>query len=164
MKTSDSLALGGFAAVSAAASLLGARVANDPLQKLWYRILRKPPQTPPDKLFGLVWPVLYGLSAYSGYRAWKHRKKPGANATLALWGAQLAFNAAWTPLFFGKRRARAALVDLGLNFGSLAAYTARVAKVDPTAAWLMAPYLGWLLFAGSINFGVIRRNPAFLAG
>jgi translocator protein len=164
MKTSNILALGGFVALSAAASLVGARVAANPKKKLWYRLLRKPPQTPPDRLFAIVWPVLYGLSACSGYRAWTQRTQDGGRGTLALWGAQLAFNAAWTPLFFGQHRGRAAMVDLGLNFASLAAYTARIAKVDRTAAWLMAPYLAWLVFAATLNAGIVRRNPAFVAG
>lgn len=161
-KTS-ALALGGFVALTAAAAIIGGRIASNPRKKVWYRALRKPTLTPPDALFGLVWPVLYTLSAYSGYRAWKHRGARGGKATVALWGAQTVFNGAWTPLFFGQHRSRAALVDLALNFTSLAAYTARVAKVDRPAAWMMAPYLAWLLFAGRLNAGIISKNPAWLA-
>jgi tryptophan-rich sensory protein len=164
MKLKSLVALGMFSALTAGASLVGARVTNRRSAKGWYRLLRKPPQTPPDAVFGAVWPVLYGLTAYSGYRAWNRRKVPGARLALGLWGAQLAANAAWTPLFFGRHRSRAALVDLGVNFATLAGYTARVARVDRTAAALMAPYLAWLAFAGSINLGVVRRNPRLLAG
>lgn len=164
MKGKDALALGIIVALTAAASVAGARIAKRRSNKLWYRALRKPPQTPPDAAFGVVWPLLYGMSAYSGYRIWQRRDRPGAKASLALWGAQLAFNGAWTPLFFGAHRSRVAMVDLGLNLATLLAYTKRAALVDPTAAWLMAPYVGWLTFAGTLNYGIMRRNPRWLAG
>jgi benzodiazapine receptor len=163
MKIKNLLAMAVFGGLTAAASLIGGRVARRPRTKVWYRLLRKPPQTPPDWMFGAVWLALYGLTAYSGYRAWKQRHEAAARGTLALWGAQLAFNAAWTPLFFGQHRSRAALVDLGLTFASLAAYMARVARVDRPAAAMMAPYLAWLGFASTLNGGIVRRNPALIA-
>jgi tryptophan-rich sensory protein len=155
-------ALASFAAVTALTSLLGARSVRRAPRKAWYRAVRKPKQTPPDWVFGAVWPVLYGLSALSAYRTWQRRDVPGAKSALALWGTQQAFNAAWTPLFFGQRRAKAALVDLGLTVASLAAYVARTARIDRTAAVLMAPYLAWLGFASTLNAGVIRKNPSWL--
>lgn len=164
MKTREVVALSTFAAVTALASFVGSRVVRRRQPKVWYRMLRKPRQTPPDRIFGIVWPVLYGLSAYSGYRVWKRRAVPGAKLALGLWGTQLAFNAAWSPLFFSEHKARAALVDLGLNLASLLAYRARAARLDQTSAKLVNPYLGWLLFAGTINSGIVRRNPAWLAG
>ncbi len=84
MKTSEAVALGTFAALSAAAAGWGAGVVTASPKKLWYRLLRKPPQTPPDRVFGLVWPVLYAMSAYSGYRAWKQRATRGSRVTLGL--------------------------------------------------------------------------------
>lgn len=156
--------LGSFVALTLGAQTLGAKVTRRPANKLWYRLLRKPPQTPPDAVFGWVWPVLYALTAYSGYRTWQHRREQGAGGAWAFWGMQLAANASWSPLFFGKHRARWALGALGINFVSLAAYTWRASKVDRPAGWAMAPYLAWLAFAGTINLGVVRRNPRALAG
>ena len=156
-----------FTSVTAAASLIGSSVMRrQRTAKAWYRGLRKPPQTPPDWVFGVVWPMLYSAIAYSGYRGWKNSERAGNDRRkiVGLWGAQLAFNAAWTPLFFGQHRSRAALADLALNMATLAAYTKNVARVDKPAAWLMAPYLGWLAFASTINMGVVRRNPKWLAG
>lgn len=147
-----------FAALTTLASLPGSRVSRRTPRKLWYRLLRKPKQTPPDWVFGVVWPVLYGLIAWSGART-ARRKDPAA---LALWSAQLVFNAAWSPLFFGARKARLALFDLGLTLGATAAYTWRVARSDSKAAWAMAPYLGWLSYAGTLNAGILRKNAPLL--
>ncbi|MBX3187654.1 MAG: tryptophan-rich sensory protein [Labilithrix sp.] len=166
MRANDSSALGGLATFGATtiAYLFSSHFAERRKGKLWYRLLRKPPQTPPSWLFKAIWPVLYGLTAYSGYRVWKKRHSHDAKSALALWASQLAFNAAWTPLFFGRHRSRAALADLALNLATLIAYTARAARVDRLAALLMTPYLAWLAFAGTLNAGIVRRNPRLLAG
>jgi tryptophan-rich sensory protein len=83
---------------------------------------------------------------------------------LGLWGTQLAFNAAWSPLFFGQHWPRVALADLVLNHASLSAYAAYARKVDPTAAYLVAPYLGWLTFAGALNGSIVARNSSGFTG
>ncbi|MBK7862226.1 MAG: tryptophan-rich sensory protein [Archangiaceae bacterium] len=149
-----------FALLTALASLLGARASRNAARRPWYLALRKSPLNPPPWVFGVVWPVLYGLIAWSGSRAAVAKDKPA----LALWGTQLAFNAAWSPLFFGAHRSRAALVDLGLTLASASAYTARIARRDPAAAAMMVPYLAWLGFASTLNGAVVARNPRLLAG
>jgi tryptophan-rich sensory protein len=149
-----------FSALTALASLAGANVSRRAPKKLWYRALRKPRQTPPDWVFGVVWPVLYGLIAWSGSRAAKKKDR----ASLALWSSQLVFNAAWSPLFFGAQKSRLALVDLGLTLATASAYTWRVAKTDRPAAIAMTPYLAWLTYAGTLNAEIVRKNPALLAG
>lgn len=164
MNSKDLLALTAFGAATAATAYAGARVTSRPSNRLWYRLLRKPPQTPPDAAFGIVWPVLYALTAYSGYRMWKRRADPRAKVALGSWAAQLGLNAAWTPLFFGQHRARAALVDLGMNLGVVAAYTAQSARIDKVAAAAMVPSIAWLAFAGTLNLGIVSRNPRWLAG
>lgn len=51
------------------------------------------------------------------------------------------------PLFFGLGRPLAATIDI-IALTGVVGYLAKTwAQVDETAAWLMAPYLGWLSFA-----------------
>ena len=38
----------------------------------WYQGLRQPSWKPPDLLFGLVWTLIYALTAYAGVLAWRH--------------------------------------------------------------------------------------------
>ncbi|MEM8664773.1 MAG: TspO/MBR family protein, partial [Pseudomonadota bacterium] len=67
----------------------------------WYRVLDKPPWTPPDWLFGPAWTVLFAMIAYSGYR-FTLEAEPGESVIpLAVYGLQLALNAGWSALFFG---------------------------------------------------------------
>jgi tryptophan-rich sensory protein len=105
-----------------------------------------------------VWTVLYALMAASAYRVWRREAGPARSRALALWWTQLAFNAAWSPLFFGAHRPRAALADLGLLFASLSAYALQSSRVDRGAAGLIAPYLAWAGFAGVLNEEIVRRN------
>lgn len=154
---SDGLALASFAALTLGAAAIGrAAAAGSP--GLWYRALRKPPFQPPSWVFGPVWTLLYGLIATSGYRVWKAEPSKARNRALVLWGAQLALNGAWTPLFFGAKRKRAAFVDLLALLGVVAAYAETARKVDKPAAAIVLPYLGWLGFAGLLNEELIRRN------
>jgi tryptophan-rich sensory protein len=130
--------------------------------KPWYRLLRKSSLNPPDAAFGPVWTGLYAASALSAARVVRAEPSPARTRALALWGAQQALNAAWSPLFFGRRRPRAALMDLGLLWGALGAYLLQARKLDRAAAALVLPYLAWVSFAGFLNQQVVRKNPRWL--
>ena len=156
MKRSWWKALGGFVGAVAAAAVVGG-VATTRNQD-WYRSLRKPPFNPPDWLFGPAWTTLYALMATSAYRVWRAPPSPERSRALGLWGAQLALNAAWSPLFFGAHRPRAALVDLALLVVGICAYANEARKVDAPAAWMMAPYGAWCAFAGLLNEEIVRLN------
>jgi tryptophan-rich sensory protein len=124
----------------------------------WYRNLSKSPLNPPDWVFAPVWTVLYALIAFSGWRVFRKRV-PGRASALALWGGGLLANAAWSPLFFGLRRPKAALADLNATLLLTSAYFQKARKVDAPAAWMVLPYLGWLSFADMLNEEIVRKNP-----
>jgi tryptophan-rich sensory protein len=90
---------------------------------------------------------------------WRGAPGPARTRALALWGTQLALNAGWSAVFFGARRPRAALVEIGALLASIAGYAAAARKVDRPAAWLVAPYAAWTAFAAVLNAGIVRRNP-----
>ena len=144
-----------FAGATFAAAALGARSSS--ARSPWYRALEKPPWQPPPAAFPPVWTALYALTAASGWRTWRSRG-PGRRRALALWGAQLAVNAAWSPIFFGLRRPRAALVDAALLVPAIAAYALAARRADRVAAALVLPYLGWSAFALVLNAEIVRRN------
>ena len=154
------LGLLAFLGLTAGVAALGGRSARP---GLWYRALEKPPFNPPDAVFPIVWSVLYGLIALSGWRVWRRRGRVGRGWALGLWGTQLGLNGLWSWLFFGQRRARASLADVGLLLATIGAYTRAAERVDRPAAWMMTPYLGWTAFAAALNEEIVRRNPR-LAG
>lgn len=147
-----------LAGVSGLTAAVGAFVNVQPKNRLWYRALRKSRLTPPDRVFGIVWPALYTMSAISAWRTSKAPPSVARSTALGLWGTQLAFNAAWTPIFFGAHRPRLALADLAATAGSVGGYMHFAARVDRKAARLMWPYLGWLGFAAILNTAAVRKN------
>lgn len=152
------LAFAAFAGATAGASALGAASTRRSLRSGWYRSLDKPPFQPPSAAFPPVWTALYALMATSGYRVWRSESPARARA-LALWGAQLALNASWSPVFFGARRPRAALGIISALLPAIGAYAWTARRADRPAAVMMLPYLGWTAFALALNAAIVRRNP-----
>ncbi len=160
----DLLPLAGFVAAVAGAVTVGALAGassspRDGRAAVWYRGLRKGKGNPPAAVFPVVWTALYGMTAVSGWRVWQQPSTRRRDTALALWATQIGLNAAWSPLFFGARRPKAAMVDLLGLWGALAAYTAAARKVDRTATLLTLPYLAWVSYAGYLNGEILRKNP-----
>lgn len=145
-------ALGIFVVLVALAALFGAQFAPGP----WYEGLRKPPLNPPSWVFGPVWSVLYLGIAVAGWLVW--RARPASATPLALWGVQLALNAAWSWLFFGLNRPGVALVEIGLLLVLLVATTVAFSRVHTWAALLLVPYAAWVSFAVYLNAGLWYLN------
>jgi len=157
-RTGSLLALAGFGLATAGAAWYGARYSRGNRDG-WYRDLRKPSFTPPDKVFPVAWTTLYALIAYSGWRVWSAAPSRERNAALRLWISQLAANAQWSKLFFGQRRPTLALADVFALEGSIIAYIAAAHKVDRAAACVFLPYAGWVAFATVLNAEILRLNP-----
>lgn len=122
----------------------------------WYRGLRKPGWTPPNVLFPIAWGVIYIAIAFAGARV---ASMPGAGLAMALWGAQIAFNTLWTPVFFGLHRIRAGLVIIGVLWVLVAACTVTFWRMDAVAGALSLPYLVWISYAAALNGAILRMNP-----
>ncbi len=120
----------------------------------WYETLEKPGWTPPNWAFPVVWTILYILIAWSGWIVWEE----GARLSIGLWCLQLVFNAAWSWLFFGRRRMDFAFGDVLLLAATIIAFIAFTWPVSPLAAALFLPYLAWVIAASRLNWQVWRLN------
>ena len=135
------------------ASFLTARGVRE-----WYPNLRKPPGTPPSWVFGPVWTTLYVLMAISAWLIWRNYGWAGGRSALVLFFGQLAFNAAWSGIFFGARLPGLAFAEivtlwLAILFNLLVFYW-----LLPIAAYLLLPYLVWVTYASYLNAGIWRLN------
>ncbi len=124
----------------------------------WYKNLDKPVWTPPGWAFPLVWVILYVAMAYAAMRV---AGVPGSAQALAFWALQIALNTLWSPVFFGLKRMRAALVVLVCLWLAVAATMVSFFLLDPIAGMLLIPYLVWVTIAGALNASVLMRNPQF---
>lgn len=134
----------------------GGLVQARPGTREWFGTLPKPPLQPPDQVFGPVWTALYAGLAVNGYRLFTREATPEVVGARRWWVAQLVLNAAWTPLFFGLRRPRAALVDIvALDVAALGLRRATSRLHEPSRRWALDPYLAWLAFATYLNASIV---------
>ncbi|MFD0858487.1 tryptophan-rich sensory protein TspO [Roseovarius aquimarinus] len=122
----------------------------------WYARLAKPSWTPPNWMFPIMWTTIYLLIAFAGARV---AGLPGSGYALAFWAMQIAFNTLWTPIFFGLRRLKGALLVMAALWVAVAGATITHFQVDFWAGLAFVPYLVWVSIAGALNFTVWRLNP-----
>lgn len=134
---------------------LGGSGAGNP----WFMDLVKPAIYPPPATFGIVWTLLYLLMGIALTLVVTARGAPGRGQAIGLFVLQLVLNLAWSPLFFGMHKIAAALALLvGIDL-AVAATVLAFRKVRPLAAWLLLPYLAWVLFATLLNWQFLVANP-----
>ncbi|MEN0061079.1 MAG: TspO/MBR family protein [Myxococcota bacterium] len=114
----------------------------------WYPTLDKPPWTPPNWAFGPIWTTLYTLMAVS---AWLIARTENPGSALGFWGLQLAFNAAWSPIFFAWQQTGLALVVITALWAAIVATIVTFRSRSGLAAALLAPYLAWVTLAWTLN-------------
>jgi tryptophan-rich sensory protein len=124
----------------------------------WYASLKKPSWNPPAWVFGPVWTALYTMMAVAAWLVWKRGGFAAQRTPLILFLAQLALNAAWSPLFFGLHQPGLAFAEIVLLWLAIVGTITAVRPVSHAAAWLLAPYLAWVSFAAFLNFTLWRLN------
>ncbi len=125
----------------------------------WFARLQKPELMPPGWAFGLVWPILYVLMGLALAIILGARGARGRGLALALFALQMVLNLAWSPLFFAAHQVTAALVVIVLMFVAAFWTMIRFTMIRKVAGMLLLPYLGWLIFAGFLNYEIMRLNP-----
>jgi tryptophan-rich sensory protein len=127
----------------------------------WYAALTKPSWTPPNWLFPLVWSVLYPTMGVTLWLLWDRAPDTASRrAAITLFLLQLVLNAAWSPVFFGLHQARAALIIIVLLAAAIAATIVAAWRAQRTAAWLLGPYFAWVVYATTLNAGIVALNDA----
>ena len=77
---------------------------------------------------------------------------------MRLWFAQLVFNFAWSPVFFGLKDPTSALIVILALLVCVIGFIAASWRQDRAAALLFLPYLAWVAFATALNAAIIALN------
>ena len=143
-------------------ALLGRRNAPEPAHpriQRWYHRLDKPTYTPPDAVFGAVWPLLETGLAVGGYRLLRRSPSSRRNLSVGLWLLNTGMVGGWTELFFRKRQLGASAAASAAMVASGAGYAIAARKVDRPAAALAVPFVARLGFATLLAERIWQRNP-----
>lgn len=125
---------------------------------LWYQTLNKSILTPSGVVFSIVWPILYILMAISVFLYIKEGINKEKIFSLLIFGAQLTLNLLWSPIFFISHNINLAFIIILLLLILVWWNIILFYKTSKLAAYLLAPYFMWLIFAAYLNFEIIRLN------
>jgi tryptophan-rich sensory protein len=125
----------------------------------WFAGLVKPSIYPPPAVFGIVWSILFvliGLSLALVASAWG---AAGRGLALGVFAVQFLVTQSWSAVFFGMQDMQGGLIVIGVAGVLLLAALPLFWRVRRAAALLLLPYLGWVCFAGALNYAFIEANP-----
>jgi len=152
-------ALLGFLGLALLVGGVGA-IVSQPAIDGWYAEAAKPMWTPPNAIFGPVWTALYLAMSVAAWLVWRQPPTRERSRALAVYGVQLALNAAWSPAFFGLGALIggpglwiALAIIVALDFAVLATII-RFGDVSRPASVLLVPYWLWVLYATTLNAAI----------
>jgi benzodiazapine receptor len=125
----------------------------------FYAALKKPAAVPPNWVFPIAWTILFVLIGLAGFYVWNHYE---SNFKRKLFAFFYAINGIlvylWSYLFFGLHDINTPLyVIIGMIIvAELMIVTAF--GTNRKAAYLLLPYLAWILFATYLNSSIILLN------
>ena len=120
--------------------------------------IEKPPLSPPEWLFPVVWTILYVLMGIALYLVIMTNTKEEKLPAVISFGVQLFFNFFWPIIFFNAQAYLFAFVWLVLLWVAIVANMYFFSKIKLTSAKLLIPYLVWVTFAGYLNLGIYILN------
>jgi benzodiazapine receptor len=125
----------------------------------WFDALVKPSAMPPGWVFGAAWTILYVLIGLSLAMVLHARGAKDRQKALVLFALQLALNFAWSPVFFAWHRVDIALSLIAAMIVTVIGQIFVIWRIRIVAAFLLYPYLGWLMFASALTWQIMQLNP-----
>ncbi|WP_349550431.1 TspO/MBR family protein [Leuconostoc pseudomesenteroides] len=147
----------GMVVVVEAIGGLSALLAGD--IKQIYNQLVQPPLSPPDFVFGIVWPILYLLIGVAAYLLIVSQYHAAAKKTnLLLFALQLFVNFIWSIVFFSGNLYWIGVPIILVLDALVIACIVNFRRNQLWASYLMYPYLAWILFATYLTIVVAILN------
>lgn len=141
------------------AGIGGAFFTSPAVSSSWYSAMEKPALNPPSWVFSPVWITLYALMGIAAFLVWRMGwGRKDVKIAVGVFGIQLFLNVIWSIIFFGLRSPGRAFIDIVLLWLAILATIIFFAKISKPAAWLLAPYILWVSFAGYLNYSIWILN------
>jgi benzodiazapine receptor len=157
---SDLPSLAVWLLITFAAGALGAVATSQAPE--FYQGLMQPSWAPPSWLFGPVWSTLYVLMGIAVWLVWRSREAASGHGPYVLYVVQLVANALWSWIFFAWHRGQWAFIEVLVLLALIIATMFSFARINRSAAWLLAPYAAWTAFASLLTYTVWQLNPDLL--
>ena len=157
MKINNTLKLVISIIVSEMAGIIGS-VFTTPSIAGWYATLVKPSFNPPAWVFGPVWTTLFAMMGVALFLVWKNQTVTSKKMAYRFFFIQLILNVIWSIVFFYHHNPGGALIEIVFLWLAILATIIFFAKISRPAAWLLAPYILWVSFAGFLNYSIWQLN------
>ena len=130
----------------------------------WYEKLSKPSWSPPARLFGPVWTVLYlGILITYGAAAVMFANSQIEWFVFLPFLLNILFNILFTPIQFVLKKNNLALIDILLILATLIWALIRIYPFAPWILWVNIPHLLWVSFAAVLQASITWLNKGGLA-
>jgi len=125
----------------------------------WYRTIKLPSFTPPGSIIGLVWTIIFILSAISAIIFWNKTTTDNRFYwIIAIFIANAILNIAWSYLFFNQHLLGLATIEAAILDLSVIALILLLWPISKISAGLLVPYAGWAAFATYLTYLVWSLN------
>ncbi|NLB61291.1 MAG: tryptophan-rich sensory protein [Clostridiales bacterium] len=122
-----------------------------------YAGLIKPPLSPSNLVYFIIWALLYVLMGFGAAIVCISENKH-KNVALLFYAIQLVLNFAWANVFFSLNAMLIAFVLIMVLFASVTAMLAHFYRVSKTAGVMQLPYLFWVGFLAYFNLSIYLLN------
>ncbi len=140
--------------VSVVGSFFTSQGVND-----WYQTLKLPSWTPSGEVIGLVWTVIFVLTAISALIFWNTSRKTSTFGIIVLIFLVNGFlNILWSYIFFDLNLILVAFFEAILLCLSTVALIILLWPVSKTASLLLFPYAAWVGFASYLTLTIWQLN------
>jgi tryptophan-rich sensory protein len=125
----------------------------------WYAALNKPGFEPSNRVFTIVWPVLYAMMAVSAWLAWRAPGKDEDRKLAFVWFfIQLAIGVLWSYAFFWLQRLGLGVLVMMALLIAIVITIVLFDRLSRPAALLLMPLALWVCFATGLNFAFWHLN------
>jgi tryptophan-rich sensory protein len=126
----------------------------------WYFSLKQPGWKPPDWAFGVIWTMIFVLSAF----AWmivlnSNPSRLQKNKIISLFFLNAFLNVLWSVFYFRMHHPDWSLIEAFFLWGSVLAIILVMWPIRKLGALLMLPYLIWVTIAMRLNWETLVLNP-----